>query len=170
MELETDASAARYPKQRCTFSPTTFSSVQFRSVTDIYHTIPTLVRNRFLGNFCWAEIRPKSDKTFYTEKSPWGVPSSPRVPDLVCKFSFLIIKKVSAVVALIFWQRFRAPRDLSIAAWAKEKKSGGDFFFIPLGRKKNPFPSPFSFWAHILRERACPKEPKSEVLGRSEQN
>ena len=72
----------------------------------------------------------------------------------------------------IFWQRFRAARDLSIAGWGQENKSEEDFFFILFWgakKKKNFFLPPFHSWPHILRERACPKEPKSEVLARSKQ-
>ena len=89
----------------------------------------------------------KATKKIYTEKPYGWPPAPPRVPDLVCKITKRKTQKVKHGIVSIFWQRFRAPRDLSIAGWDQEKKSEGDFFLYSGEPKKK---KTFSFPLFIL--------------------
>ena len=95
------------------------------------------------------EIRPESDSSPSQNsflRGDW--PNN----DIICptgpvasllkwgKIQLYNAQKVKYGIDSIFWQRFRAPRDLSIAGWDQEKKSEKDFFFILLGAKKKNFP------------------------------
>ena len=70
-----------------------------------------------------------------------------------------------------FGKDLELPEICRLPGWTKKKKGGGIYFYTLWGVKKNKnfFLPPFRSWSNILRERACPKELKSEVLARSKQ-
>ena len=86
------------------------------------------------------------------------------------KYNYIIRKKLNMESIQFFGKDLELPRSVDCRVGARKKKGGGIFFYT-LGsqKKKNFFLPPFHSWSNILRERACPKEPKSEVLARSKQ-
>ena len=69
-----------------------------------------------------------------------------------------------------FGKDLELPEICRLPGWTKKTKVRGIFFYTLGGRKKKQtFSFPLFIRANILRERACPKEPKSEVLARSKQ-
>ena len=64
-----------------------------------------------------------------------------------CKIQLYKAQKVKYEIDSIFWQGFRAPRDLSIAGWRKKTKMRVNLLLLYTLRSpknKKPFPSPFS--------------------------
>ena len=64
-----------------------------------------------------------------------------------------------------FGKDLEPPEICRLPGWGKKKK-GRNFFLYSWGAKKKKtfFLPPFHSCPNVLRERACPKEPKSEVL------
>ena len=71
-----------------------------------------------------GDTSKKRIKKFTRKNHHGGSPAPPRVPDLVCKFSFASYTFLVAVVHLIFPMEFSTDGDLSFVGVAVSRKRG----------------------------------------------